>query len=108
MLDQMLKSKFDHVMKYFVQSMKAIANHSNTNIFFDRISTDIFIVFIVYLVLSISLFILTLPIVWKLQVKIKEIYELLSKIGTNDRQKYFKHFTSLNDEFKSRDEVDCN
>lgn len=65
--------------------------------FFDRMQRNLLILFVVTLVAIIALLGLTLPIVYKLKIKIKEIYDLLSKISPNDRTKYFKHFTLLYD-----------
>jgi hypothetical protein len=94
-------------MKYFVQSIAVITAHSNDNIFFNRIYSNVLYFFVVWMTLAVALFLLTLPVVWKLQAKIGEIYGLLNKISSNDRQKYFKHFSNLNDEFKFKEEVDC-
>lgn len=90
-------------MHYFTESMSAIANHSATNVFFVRIENYVFGIFLASLVCSLALFVVTLPIVYKLKIKIKEIYGLLSKISTNDKLKYFRHFSSLNEEFKKRE-----
>lgn len=96
-LDQIIKDSFDHIMLYFTESMKAISDYSRQNIFFARIYSSIFNTFIIYIIFSIVLFLATLPIVWKLQIKIKQIYGLLKKISSNDKQKYYKHFNSLYD-----------
>lgn len=43
------------------------------------------------------MFLISLPIIFKLQAKIREIYELLSKISPNEKQRYSKHFNYLNE-----------
>lgn len=65
----------------------------------------VFYSFVVTLVVSTSLFIITLPIVYKIKIKIKEIYDLLSKIGSNDKVRYFQHFRALYEEFKNKEEI---
>lgn len=82
-LDQIMKNSFEHVMRYFAQSMKAISEHSANNIFFNRITSSLTAFFFAYLALILSLFLLTIPVVWKLQIKIREIYGLLGKISNN-------------------------
>lgn len=68
-------------MKYFVQTMDAIISHSNQNIFLDRIINNVYTLFIVYIIISLVLFAATIPIVYKIQSKIGDIYGLLSKIS---------------------------
>jgi hypothetical protein len=65
------------VVQYFVQSKDAIAEYSSENTFLDRIQNMLLSFFIICLTLSLALFLLTLPVVWKLQIKIREIYGLL-------------------------------
>jgi hypothetical protein len=65
------------VVQYFVQSKDAIAEYSSENTFLDRIQNMLLDFFIICLTLSLALFLLTLPVVWKLQIKIREIYGLL-------------------------------
>jgi hypothetical protein len=65
------------VVQYFVQSKDAIAEYSSENTFLDRIQNMLLNFFIICLTLSLALFLLTLPVVWKLQIKIREIYGLL-------------------------------
>jgi hypothetical protein len=85
--------------------MSDITLHSSSNIFFNRIRTNVSNIFLIYLVVAFSLFVITLPIVYKLKIKIKEIYDLLSKISTNDKQKYHKHFVQLNDQFQKNEDL---
>ena len=65
------------MMQYFVQSKDVIAEYSSENTFLDRIQNMLLSFFIICLTLSLALFLLTLPVVWKLQIKIREIYGLL-------------------------------
>lgn len=104
-LNQIVDDDFNHVMRFFTQAQTAIEQHSSINIFFARMETFVFYQFIITLIISTSLFIITIPIVYKIMIKIKEIYDLLSKIGSNDKVKYFQHFRALYEEFKNKEEI---
>lgn len=59
------------MLKYFVQTIKAISDHDFSNIFFKKVSDQLLLVSLVYLAATLLLFLVTIPVVRKVKTKIK-------------------------------------